>query len=125
VIGAGGDADPASPRERAAQWLASSLHPIALDHVVSLGRKLRARAIDPGRAALDWLEATDRAADRVGLVDLDELLAGSARQTTPQLKATCQVVARQPRLQARRRDPAAGRAFGVFDLGDDFERVGC
>ena len=73
VLGAGGDADPASPRERAAQWLASSLHPVALDHVVALGRKLRARAIDPGRAALDWLEATDRAADRVGLVVAGDL----------------------------------------------------
>ena len=73
VLGAGGDADPASPRERAAQWLASSLHPVALDHVVALGRKLRARAIDPGRAAIDWLEATDRAADRIGLVVAGDL----------------------------------------------------
>jgi hypothetical protein len=73
VLGAGGDADPASPRGRAAQWLAASLHPVALDHVVALGRKLRARAIDPGRAALDWLEATDRAADRVGLVVAGDL----------------------------------------------------
>ena len=68
VLGAGGDAGAASPRDRAAQWLAASLHPVALDQVVALGRKLRARGIDPGRAALDWLEATDRAADRVGLV---------------------------------------------------------
>ena len=73
VLGAGGDPDPAAPRARAAQWLASSLHPVALDQVVSLGRKLRIRAIDPRRAALDWLEATDRAADRVGLVVAGDL----------------------------------------------------
>jgi hypothetical protein len=73
VLGAGGETDPASPRGRAAHWLASSLHPVALDQVVVLGRKLRARSIDPSRAALDWLEATDRAADRVGLVVAGDL----------------------------------------------------
>ena len=73
VLGAGGEADPSSPRGRAAQWLAASLDPVALDQVVGLGRKLRAREIDPGRAALDWLEATDRAADRIGLVVAGDL----------------------------------------------------
>ncbi|HVK76603.1 MAG TPA: tetratricopeptide repeat protein [Kofleriaceae bacterium] len=73
VLGAGGDTDAASARGRAAQWLAASLHPVALDQVVALGRKLRARSIDPARAALDWLEATDRAADRLGLVVAGDL----------------------------------------------------
>jgi len=73
VLGAGGDPDPAAPRALAAQWLAASLHPVALDQVVSLGRKLRIRSIDPQRAALGWLEATDRAADRVGLVVAGDL----------------------------------------------------
>ncbi|HUQ03628.1 MAG TPA: tetratricopeptide repeat protein [Kofleriaceae bacterium] len=73
VLGAGGETDPASPRGRAAQWLAASLHPVALDQVVVLGRKLRARSIEPARAALDWLEATDRAADRIGLVVAGDL----------------------------------------------------
>jgi hypothetical protein len=73
VLGAGGETDPANPRGRAAQWLASSLHPVALDQVILLGRKLRAREIDPARSALDWLEATDRAADRIGLVVAGDL----------------------------------------------------
>lgn len=73
VLGAGGETDATSPRARAAQWLAASLDPVALDQVVVLGRRLRARAIDPGRAALDWLEATDRAADRIGLVVAGDL----------------------------------------------------
>jgi len=66
VLGAGGDSDAA--RSRAAHWLAASLHPVALDQVVGLGKRLRAAAVDPGQAALDWLEATDRVADRLGLV---------------------------------------------------------
>jgi hypothetical protein len=40
---------------------------------VALGKRLRARGVEPRQAALDWLEATDRAADRVGLVVAGDL----------------------------------------------------
>jgi hypothetical protein len=70
-----GGAPPAGDaRGRAARWLASSLDPVALDQVVRLGQRLRDRT-DGARAAQTWLEATERAADRVGLVIAGDLAA--------------------------------------------------
>jgi tetratricopeptide (TPR) repeat protein len=51
-----------------ARWLATSLHAVEYDQVLTIAGRLRERAIDPVRAALGWLAATDRAADRIGLV---------------------------------------------------------
>ncbi|HEU4729590.1 MAG TPA: tetratricopeptide repeat protein [Kofleriaceae bacterium] len=63
-------ADPASHSGR---WLATSLHALEHDQVLALAGRLRERAVDPVRAALGWLAATDRAADRIGLVITGDL----------------------------------------------------
>jgi len=73
VLAAGSPAGDA--RGRAARWLASSLDPVACEQVVRIGARLTARKLDATRAALDWLEATERAADRVGLVVAGDLAA--------------------------------------------------
>jgi hypothetical protein len=41
--------------------------------VLAIAGRLRERGIDPVRAALGWLAATDRAADRIGLVITGDL----------------------------------------------------
>jgi tetratricopeptide (TPR) repeat protein len=51
-----------------AKWLTGSLHPVELDQVLALGARLRERNLQPLRAAVDWLAATERAADRIGFV---------------------------------------------------------
>jgi tetratricopeptide (TPR) repeat protein len=56
-----------------ARWLVTSLHPLELDHVRTLGSRLRERNIVPLRAAVDWLAATERAADRIGFVVVGDL----------------------------------------------------
>jgi len=61
-------ADPAS---HAARWLATALHAVEYEQVRGLAGRLRDR--DPVRAALGWLAATDRAADRIGLVIAGDL----------------------------------------------------
>jgi Tfp pilus assembly protein PilF len=74
VLALGGAPPTGDARGRAARWLASSLDPVALDQVVRLGQRLRDR-VDPARAAQAWLEATERAGDRVGLVIAGDLAA--------------------------------------------------
>jgi len=61
-------ADPASP---AGRWLKTALHAVEYDRVLALAGRLRDR--DPVRASLGWLAATDRAADRIGLVITGDL----------------------------------------------------
>jgi tetratricopeptide (TPR) repeat protein len=61
-------ADPAS---HAARWLATALHAVEYEQVRGLAGRLRDR--EPVRAALAWLAATDRAADRIGLVIAGDL----------------------------------------------------
>ena len=61
-------ADPAS---HAGRWLVTALHAVEYDQVRALAGRLRDR--DPVRAALGWLAATDRAADRIGLVIAGDL----------------------------------------------------
>ena len=56
-----------------ARWLTSSLHPIELDQALALGTRLRERDLQPLRAAVDWLAATERAADRIGFVVVGDL----------------------------------------------------
>ena len=41
--------------------------------MIAIGARLRERAIQPLRAAIDWLAATERAADRIGLVVAGDL----------------------------------------------------
>src|SRR5262249_8954486 len=52
----------------AARWLQTSLHPVELEQARTIGVRLRERKVHPMTAALGWLAATERAADRVGLV---------------------------------------------------------
>jgi tetratricopeptide (TPR) repeat protein len=52
----------------AARWLSGALHPVELDQVLAIGARLRERGTSPMTTALTWLSATDRAADRIGLV---------------------------------------------------------
>jgi hypothetical protein len=61
-------ADPASHSGR---WLATALHAVEYAQVRALASRLRDR--DPVRAALGWLAATDRVADRIGLVIAGDL----------------------------------------------------
>jgi tetratricopeptide (TPR) repeat protein len=68
-------ADPAS---HAARWLATALHAVEYDQALAVAARLRDRGVDPVRAALGWLAATDRAADRIGLVIAGDL-ASSVR----------------------------------------------
>ena len=63
-------ANDASPGSR---WLAASLHPIEMDQVMAIGTRLRERGVQPLRAALGWLAATERAADRTGFVVTGDL----------------------------------------------------
>jgi hypothetical protein len=63
-------ADPAS---QAGRWLATSLHAVEHDQTLAITARLRERGLDPVRAALAWLAATDRAADRIGLVITGDL----------------------------------------------------
>lgn len=57
----------------ASRWMASSLHPVELDQALAIGARLRERAVQPMAAALSWLAATERAADRIGYVIAGEL----------------------------------------------------
>lgn len=66
ALGRSGDVASVADQGHTARWLASSLHPIDLDQVMTVGELLAECAIDPARAALGWLEATERVGDRVG-----------------------------------------------------------
>jgi hypothetical protein len=66
-------APPDDAGTHAARWLTAALHPVELEQVRSIGAKLRERNVVPMTAALGWLAATERAADRVGLVVTGDL----------------------------------------------------
>ncbi|MBS1118984.1 MAG: Tetratricopeptide 2 repeat protein [Deltaproteobacteria bacterium] len=57
----------------AARWLTTSLHPLELDQVRTIGARLRERSAHPMTSALNWLAATERAADRIGFVVVGDL----------------------------------------------------
>src|SRR6185369_2651026 len=57
----------------AARWLATSLHPVELEQARAIGARLRERKVHPMTAAVGWLNATERAADRIGLVVVGDL----------------------------------------------------
>lgn len=63
----------ADPSSHSGRWFANSLHAIEYDQAIAIAARLRERGIDPVRAALGWLAATDRAADRIGLVIAGDL----------------------------------------------------
>jgi hypothetical protein len=53
--------------------MATSLHPVELDQALAIGARLRDRGVHPMTAALSWLAATERAADRIGFVIVGDL----------------------------------------------------
>jgi tetratricopeptide (TPR) repeat protein len=66
--------DPgASASGHASHWLATALHPVELDRALAIGARLRERDVQPLAAATAWLAATERAADRIGLVVAGDL----------------------------------------------------
>ena len=81
---------PADATTHAARWLATSLHPVELAQAQAIGGRLRERAVHPMSAAVSWLAATERAADRIGFVVIGDL-------------ATCaRVLEREPANEANR-----------------------
>ncbi|HEY5924029.1 MAG TPA: tetratricopeptide repeat protein, partial [Kofleriaceae bacterium] len=58
----------------AARWLTTSLHPVELEQTRAIGSRLRERNVQPMAAAVSWLAATERAADRIGLIVTGDLL---------------------------------------------------
>ncbi len=66
-------AAPSDATTHAGRWLATSLHPVELEQARAVGARLRERAIHPMTAAATWLAATERAADRIGLVVVGDL----------------------------------------------------
>jgi tetratricopeptide (TPR) repeat protein len=79
---------PSGETGKTAQLLRRSLPPAQLEHLVQIGRKLRAAATNSEAAALAWLQNSDLTASRVGLVmsgDLEtsaRLLAGEPASPT-------------------------------------------
>jgi tetratricopeptide (TPR) repeat protein len=57
----------------AARWLSTSLHPVELEQTRMIGGRLRERGVQPMASAVSWLAATERAADRIGLVVTGDL----------------------------------------------------
>ena len=55
------------------RWLAGALHPVELDRTLAIGARIRERDVQPLVAATEWLAATERAADRIGLVVAGDL----------------------------------------------------
>jgi tetratricopeptide (TPR) repeat protein len=57
----------------AARWLSTSLHPVELEQARAIGARLREREVHPLTAAVSWLAATERTADRIGLIVVGDL----------------------------------------------------
>jgi tetratricopeptide (TPR) repeat protein len=87
----------AAPASHAGHWLVTSLNAVEYDQTIAIAGRLRERALDPVRAALGWLAATDRAADRIGLVTSGDL-------------ATC------VRVLERERNQTSGEASRIIEL---------
>jgi hypothetical protein len=90
-------AQGAEPASHSGRWLATALHAVDLDQTLAIAARLRERGVDPVRAALGWLAATDRAADRIGLVITGDLPA-------------C------VRVLERERDAASGQRERILEL---------
>jgi hypothetical protein len=63
------------PAKHAGRWLQTSLHPVELEQARMIGARLRERQVHPMTAALGWLAATERAADRIGFAITGDLAA--------------------------------------------------
>lgn len=57
----------------ATRWLQTTLHPLELEQTAAIGARLRERTVQPLSAAMAWLAATERAADRIGFVVAGDL----------------------------------------------------
>jgi golgin subfamily B member 1 len=88
ALGRAGDVSAVADQGHTARWLATSLRPVDLDQVMIIGQRLAERDLDPARAALGWLEATERVGDRVGY-----LLSGH-------LGACVRILEREPSARA-------------------------
>ncbi len=66
-------APPGDASSHAARWMTTSLHPVELEQARAIGARLRERDVQPMTAAVSWLAATERAADRIGLVVVGDL----------------------------------------------------
>jgi tetratricopeptide (TPR) repeat protein len=64
---------PSGTATHSGRWLSTSLHPMELDQVLAVGGRLRDKQVHPMSAALAWLAATERAADRIGFVVVGKL----------------------------------------------------
>jgi hypothetical protein len=71
-------AQPGDTGSHAGRWMATSLHPVELDQALAIGARLRERGLSPMSAAVSWLAATERAADRIGLVVIGDLKVAMA-----------------------------------------------
>jgi hypothetical protein len=49
------------------------MHAVELDRALAIGSRLRDRGIDPMKASIQWLAATERAGDRIGFVVAGDL----------------------------------------------------
>ena len=73
------EASQARPTQsHAGRWMATSLHPVELDQALAIGARLRERGVSPMTAALHWLAATERSADRIGLCVIGDLKTAMA-----------------------------------------------
>jgi len=86
---------PGDSGTHAGRWMATALHPVELQQALAIGGRLRERGVSPMSAAIGWLAATERAADRIGLVVVGDLTIAVA---------------------ALERDPAAAEAGRPADL---------
>jgi hypothetical protein len=69
---------PGDSGSHAGRWMATSLHPVELDQALAIGGRLRERGVSPMTAALHWLAATERSADRIGLCVIGDLKTAMA-----------------------------------------------
>lgn len=66
-------APPGDASSHANRWLATSLHPVELAQAQAIGARLREKSVQPMAAALGWLAATERAADRIAFAVVGDL----------------------------------------------------
>ncbi len=64
---------PGDTASHAARWMTTSLHPVELAQAQTIGTRIRERGVHPMTAAVSWLAATERAADRIGFVVVGDL----------------------------------------------------
>jgi hypothetical protein len=66
-------ASSAQATSHSGRWLTTSLHAVELDRALAIGTRLRERHVEAMPAALKWLAATERTADRIGFVVAGDL----------------------------------------------------